>query len=240
MALIHLMTTSKYLQRDIDINIYKPNEIDKKAPLHLMILLHGYMGNYTNWLRYTRLEKYLEGKNIVVVMPSGENSWYLNGLFNDPYENFLNRELHKIIKETLNLVFKRENTSIVGLSMGGYGAIRSLLKYSHLYSKGASLSGVLDLGKHYQRIRENYLKGRAIFPEVMPHDFDLFNLLKANLDVDIYLSCGNSDGLLDDSIKFKEELDKKVIKHHLNLTPGDHNWEFWDREIKAVIKYFGI
>ena len=31
MALIHLMTTSKYLQRDIDINIYKPNEIDKKA-----------------------------------------------------------------------------------------------------------------------------------------------------------------------------------------------------------------
>jgi len=161
MALIHLMTTSKYLQRDIDINIYKPNEIDKKAPLHLMILLHGYMGNYTNWLRYTRLEKYLDGKNIVVVMPSGENSWYLNGLFNDPYESFLNRELHKIIKETLNLVFKRENTSIVGLSMGGYGAIRSLLKYSHLYSKGASFKWCFRFGKTLSKNKRKLFKRKS-------------------------------------------------------------------------------
>ncbi len=240
MALIHLMTTSKYLQMDVDINIYKPNQINKKEPLYLMYLLHGFMGNYSNWTRYTRLEKYLEGKNVIVVMPSGYNSWYVNSLSHVPFDSYINKELHKIVKETLNLNFKRENTFIAGLSMGGYGAMRSILTYPKLYSKGASLSGVLDVENRYEHLRNGFLGSKNVFPKTISKKQNLFSLLKQDMDIDLYVSCGDKDVLLSDSINFKEELIKNNIKHHFEIAPGEHNWDFWDSQIKKVIEYFGI
>lgn len=240
MALIHLMTTSKYLQRDVDINIYKPNQINKKEPLYLLILLHGFMGNYSNWMRYTRLEKYLEDKNVVVVMPSGENSWYLNSQSRVPYDSYLNKELHKIIKETLNLSFKREHTFIAGLSMGGYGAIRSILTYPKLYSKAASLSGVLDIEGRYNHLRNGFIGSKDFFPKTISNKHNLFALLKPEMDIDLYISCGDEDELLSDSIKFKDALITNNIKHHFEIKPGEHNWDFWDSQIKNVIEYFKI
>lgn len=240
MALLHLMTYSKYLQKDVDITIYKPDQIDHEKPLHLMILLHGYMGGHTNYIRYTRIEKYLADKNIVVVMPDGNNSWYVNSENNYPYDSYLNKELHKIIYDTLNIKFKREYTYIAGLSMGGYGAIRSLLSYPNLYSKGGSFSGVLDLEKHLPRIRSSYVSTSSIFSEKPKKENLPFKLLKPNMDVDIYLSCGLKDSLLEDTKDFKKLLEINNIKHVCNLKEGNHDWDFWDSELRELIKYFEI
>lgn len=240
MALIHLMTRSKYLQIATNINIYKPDQINNQEPLYLLILLHGFSGDYSNWLRYTRLEKYLEEKNVVVVMPSGYNSWYINSQANVPYDSFLNKELHEIVKETLNLSFKREHTFIAGLSMGGFGAIRSILTYPNLYSKAASMSGVLDIEGRYRYLRSGFLGSQNIFPKEINEKHILFKLIKPEMDIDLYISCGDKDEFVSDSIKFKELLIENKIKHHFEIEPGEHNWSFWDSQIKNVIKYFGI
>ena len=35
-----------------------------------LYLLHGLLGNYTDWVTRTRIQEWAEAKNLVVVMPS--------------------------------------------------------------------------------------------------------------------------------------------------------------------------
>ena len=56
----------------------------------------------------------------------------------------------------------------------------------------------------------------------------------------IYMACGTSDSLLESNRKFKD----KLIKNGFDVTyieePGAHEWDFWDRQIKAVIDWLPL
>ena len=59
-----------------------------------LYLLHGLLGNYTDWVSQTRIHKWAEEKNLAVVMPSGDNAFYFKSRtpWND-YETFIGKEL---------------------------------------------------------------------------------------------------------------------------------------------------
>src|SRR3954465_13912421 len=48
---------------------------DKRYPV--LYLLHGFSGNYMNWGRFGA-PRAAKGLDLIVVMPDGGNSWYLN------------------------------------------------------------------------------------------------------------------------------------------------------------------
>ena len=49
---------------------------EDKGPLRTLFLLHGYTGCAGNYVPFELIQKY----NIAVIMPNGENSFYLDGL----------------------------------------------------------------------------------------------------------------------------------------------------------------
>ena len=73
-------------------------------------------------------------------MPAGENSFYLNGKGTGRgYETFTAVELPAYCQKTFGLSDKPEDNFIGGLSMGGFGAIHTALKYPEYFGKNVWL-----------------------------------------------------------------------------------------------------
>ena len=156
MALMEVNFFSKALMRPVTMNVILPadkvffeeeTEEDNK-PFKTLYLLHGVMGNYTDWVTGTCIKRWAEEKNLAVVMPSGANMFYMDHPnVNENYSEFIGKELVKITRKMFPLSHKREDTFIAGLSMGGYGAIRNGLKYHDTFGYIAGLSSAMILEK---------------------------------------------------------------------------------------------
>ena len=148
MALLQMDFRSETLKRNVPLNVILPVE-RFKAPYPTLYLLHGLKDNYTGWLSNTRIRMWAEKSGLAVVMPSGENSFYLDVLVKDgclgDFGEYVGRELVEVTREIFPLSKKREDTFLGGLSMGGYGACRNGLKYCDTFGKVAILSGALHI-----------------------------------------------------------------------------------------------
>ena len=156
MALMEVNFFSKALMRPVTMNVILP--VDKvffgeeteeeNKPFKTLYLLHGVMGNYTDWVTGTCIKRWAEEKNLAVVMPSGANMFYMDHPnANENYSEFIGKELVKITRRMFPLSHKKEDTFIAGLSMGGYGAIRNGLKYHDTFGYIAGLSSAMILEK---------------------------------------------------------------------------------------------
>lgn len=236
--LLHLKTQSKYLEMETDIYIIRPNVI-KEEPIYLLYLLHGYTGDYSNWVRHTNIERYVADKNMIVVMPSGLNMYYTNTDLWYPYFSYYTKELPHMVSEILRLDIKKENTFIAGLSMGGYGALKAILSTDN-YAKAASFSGALDLHKLTEKAKSTRKNPfDAIFSKNIKKEDDLFTLVRNHKKpIELYLSCGKDDPFLPDSQAFVKLLKQEGIKHVYYEKEGTHDWVFWDNEIKHALSFF--
>lgn len=85
-------------------------------------LLHGYGGNYSEWGRYSSIEKLAMEHKFAVVMPDGAHSWYCDQPDDMNYYTYITEELPRFLRKYFPLSDKREDNFIAGLSMGGTGA----------------------------------------------------------------------------------------------------------------------
>ena len=86
MALIQVNFMSKALLRTVTVNVILP--VDKFSmadqaeredkPYKTLYLLHGIFGNYTDWVTGTDIVRLAQARDLAVVMPSGENGFYLD------------------------------------------------------------------------------------------------------------------------------------------------------------------
>ena len=151
MAIIEVNFISKCLMRVVTFNAIIP--VDKfgpqaenaeQKPLKTLYLLHGIFGNYTDWVNGTRIQAWAEANDLAVIMPSGENRFYLDDeKSGELYGEFIGKELVEFTRKLFPLSDKREDTFIAGLSMGGYGAIRNGLKYAENFGCVIGLSAAL-------------------------------------------------------------------------------------------------
>ena len=57
---------------------------------------------------------------------------------------------------------------------------------------------------------------------------------------DIYMACGDEDGLLPCNQKFADLLEEKKIPHTFEIGPGAHEWDFWDTYIQKGMDWLPI
>ena len=128
MALLQVNFVSQTLMRTVPIQVVLP--VDKfswdgarpEGPFPTLYLLHGIFGNYTDWVSGTRIQRWAEEHNLAVVMPSGDNRFYVDQPdTQDLYGEFIGSELVDITRRMFPLSGERANTFIGGLSMGEIG-----------------------------------------------------------------------------------------------------------------------
>lgn len=266
MALIQVNFVSNTLRRTVPLQVILPVDRltpDGKTPaprkFKTLYLLHGIFGNYTDWVSGTRIQRWAEKRNLAVVMPSGDNAFYIDQpALRNNYGEFIGRELVEITRNMFPLSDKREDTFIGGLSMGGYGAMRNGLKYYETFGAIISLSGAL----HFMDMPEmEYRKTDPVdrafmdatfggLPEAAKTDMNprlLIEKLAKKKTADpalqlpkVYISCGTEDALLPSNRLYRERLLDSGFDVTYEEGPGGHDWDFWDTYILKAINWLEL
>ena len=259
MAYLQMEFQSKALRRNVSFQVILPTE-KCQPPYPTLYLLHGLTDNSSGWLHNTRIRALAEEAGLAVIMPSGENSFYLdipvaNGCLGD-FGEYIGEELVRITREVFPLSRKREETYIAGLSMGGYGACRNGLKYCDTFGKVAVLSGAV----HFFEYDREWVKtkGNTIGELENIGDLDAMEetdrnpryLMKCiqgrnqqdgvNHFPEFYVTCGTEDALLDANKSIAEALKEAGASVFYEDGPGYHNWDFWSAYIRNVLEWLKI
>jgi len=261
MAIIEVNFISECLMRTVTFNAiipadkFGPGPKKEQKPFKTLYLLHGIFGNYTDWVNGTRIQAWAEANDLAVIMPSGENRFYLDDEHSgELYGEFIGKELVEFTRKLFPLSTKREDTFIAGLSMGGYGAIRNGLKYAENFGCIAGLSAALvhDTWEHSDNsspaftFRRKY--NEAIFgpyEKVKGSDKDpkalVMKLIEEKKEIpNIYLCCGTEDGLISRSRDLRDFLIENNVPVTYEEGPGKHDWVFWDTYIKKILAWLPL
>ncbi|MDR3632075.1 MAG: alpha/beta hydrolase family protein [Desulfocapsaceae bacterium] len=255
MALIHCHFFSQVLGLMSTMTVILPDPGPFKAgvtsenrggPYPTLTLLHGLSDDHTAWQRRTAIERYVEGLNLAVVMPAVERSYYADMGFGRQYWTFISEEVPAFARHSFPLSGNRDENSVAGLSMGGYGAFKLALAYPDRYAAAASLSGTLDvvrLARTEQAAGQTELKN--IFGEadaLAGGANDLFALTKqlaaqGRPQPRLYQWCGVDDFLYEDNIRFRKHAESLGLDLTCEEGPGGHEWRCWDAQIQRVLAW---
>ena len=263
MALIQVNYLSECLMRTVPVNVILP--VDKltfpgmpkreEKPYKTLYLLHGIFGNYTDWVSGTKIQRWAEEKDLAVVMPSGDNMFYVDQEdSHNFYGQFIGKELVDMTRKMFPLSRKREDTYIAGLSMGGYGALRNGLKYSETFGCIASLSGAMVVDHIAERTDDvpffidSRSFARSIFGDLDKAEESDKNpkwlvkkLKEEGKDIPrIYLTCGLQDSLLEANREMRDFLKEQGADVTYVEGEGAHEWDFWNRSIKNVLDWLPL
>lgn len=264
MALMQIDFYSNTLIRPVSFKMFIPNdpradqpgpvEFPPQAEMKTLFLLHGYTGASEWWGQ----EKLAAQYNVALVMPNGENSFYLDGISTGhKYGTFLGVELVDYIRSTFGLATSAENTYICGLSMGGFGALHTALAYPDRFGKAGAMSSALIVHQiaHMKPKRNpsdededpvaNYEYYRECFGDLETVEESDANpeklvekLLAAGRKLpEIYMCCGTEDFLLEQNRSFHKFLTDSGVAHIYLESPGIHDDVFWDEYTPKIMKW---
>ena len=229
-----------------------PENPNFKRPTKTMIVLNGYTHNNLEWLAHTQIFDLATMYNVAVILPSGENSFYTNHEgCNDHFGDFVGRELPDYVASTFGLSADREDRSVMGLSMGGFGALHTGLAYPEHYSKITALSSALVLdevavmtpegsnaGGDYAYYRRTFGQPETVLESDANPEKLILDLQAAGKEIPgLFLACGNEDFLLEPNLKFRQFLLDHGVEHQYYQSPGGHDYNFWNEYIEKAIRW---
>lgn len=209
----------------------------------VVYLLHGHGGEEGDWFTYSRATALANKYNIAVVTPDGANSWYING-GSGRWLDYIADDLVREVERRWPVKSTREGRALAGLSMGGYGAMNLALQRPEVFSLAASMSGALDITRAnnvFEGARRVDQELRAAFgppDSATRRDNDIYRLASeadASKLPYLHIDCGVDDPWVGVNREFKQALSTRGIAHDFNELPGDHNWQYWDRQIEVVL-----
>jgi putative tributyrin esterase len=208
-----------------------------------LYLLHGLFGDYKNWDTRTRLERAAESLSLLIVMPDADDSWYTNSATKPPdkFEDYIVKDLVSEIDGKYRTTPEKHARAIAGLSMGGYGAVKFVIKYPELFAFAGSLSGAFNAPDNLDDLNPDF---RAKLLEVFGtkenptrRENDIFALLKDWRGAAyFYLACGSGDSFLDSNRALAAQLSSQKIAYEYHETPGGHTWDYWDSSVTALLQ----
>lgn len=243
MANITLSFRSEVLERTVPLRALVPLEDAPRTPMPALYLLHGLYGSEQDWFQYTRVMLWARAKGLAVFCPAGENAFYVRQAdTGEDYLRYVGQELPAFTRKMFPLSCRRENTFIAGLSMGGYGALNAAFTYPDTFGKAAAFSAALRPWKRMDKPgggcvqRPEY--AQALFGG-QPEQWDTVTLARrcGAQAPELWLSCGAQDDLLGENIALVDSLRQAEIPAYFDQPPGDHTWDFWDREMQRAIDW---
>jgi S-formylglutathione hydrolase FrmB len=217
----------------------------------VLYLLHGHAGHYTDWITRTNVADYAAQYRMIVVMPEGNNSWYIDsaGVATDKYESYILKELIPDVDKRYRTIQSRYGRAVAGLSMGGYGAIKYGLKYPATFVFAASMSGAFGVTRYTQTEMgganwEPFLKIFGAEGSEARKANDVFEIARGLSPARVkslpyfYFDCGTEDAAqhVAPNRELSEIFLEKKIAHEYRELPGEHSWAYWDQQVQEVLK----
>ena len=246
---------SKVLDLDTGLTILTPKDYDSNEKYPVAYLLHGLTGNHDSWLTNTMLPVYANKYQMIFVMPEVNRSFYTNMRYGLNYFDYISLELPKIIKQTFNISSRKEDTYIMGASMGGYGALKCGLNYPETFGNVLAFSSAMLLVKQeLPELRRVESQSRedlnpailkdlesAFGPELaIDESVDLLTLatkIPERERPNVFVSCGTADNLLANNRIFNEEISRLGWQITYCELPGNHDWYHFNEALVAGLRW---
>ena len=167
---------SPAVDRTMKYNIVLPAEYDSSDErFPVLYLLHGLTQNYTAWSRLGTPVYAGLFSDLIVVMPDGGNSWYVNfaesggGQRND-WEDHIVQDIVGHVDGHYRTIARREGRAIAGLSMGGYGSLTLGLRHPEMFISIGSTSGAISYGRDAARRARGEMQPRRAGAQRTPEE----------------------------------------------------------------------
>lgn len=217
-----------------------------QTPYKTLYFLNGYTANARQILSTINLTAYAQLHGIAIVIPDGENSFYVD----QPDRNALHgtyvaEELVQVTRKLLPLSDRREDTFIGGISMGGFGALMLGAKNLDTFSKVIALS---PAAHPYDMVEQGCLPPKEVAyvfgsREDYLQKYDPLSLLvRAKKDgcqlPELFVCCGTEDRLtyrVDCALR--DGLCEHGIAVEYQESPGLHNCFYWNQVLPDAMDF---
>ena len=210
----------------------------------VVYLLNGYGGSCINWPSEIepRLDSIASHYGMIFVCPSGMNSWYWDSPEHPEMkmETFITTELVPAIDSLYRTNASATKRAIMGLSMGGHGAMWLAMRHPDIFSAAGSTSGGVDATSFPEKwSKKNWLGDYKANPELWAAH-SVINLvpdLKPG-QLALIVDCGYDDFFFTDNNRFHQALMKHGIDHDFIVRPGEHNRPYWKKSLPYQLQFF--
>jgi putative tributyrin esterase len=238
---------SASLNRDMPYRVFLPANVVAGQKLPVVYLLHGGDGGgFRDWSNESEVAMYA-ARNLILVMPEGAFSYYMNAAEKpqDRYEDYVLRDLMPDVASRFPVSDRRESRAIVGISMGGFAAIKWAFSRPELFAFVGALSPSIEVVNREFRIRnrvrgiEEWWRLRTVFGPPgsdWRRASDPFLLVESALPDQspyIYVAVGEQERFLEPNRRFARRLQERGFRFEFHTSPGVHNWSLWDSQIPA-------
>jgi S-formylglutathione hydrolase FrmB len=211
----------------------------------VVYLLHGSGGNFHDWINDSLVENLARNK-LILVMPEGDASYYVNaaGRPQDRYEDYIVQDVPANIETNFPSVRGTAKRAIVGVSMGGFGAVKIALTHPGLYKFAGAMSPPLDAPRRAFSIRrvQQWWAFRSLFgswdaeTRSRSDPFLLVRSAEPSKAPYLFLSCGDQESLLPVNRQFAAVLDQDHLEHEFDVAAGGHDWKQWNTVLPILFE----
>ena len=251
---------SEVLNRDVKYNIYLPPNYDTTKTYPTIYFLHGFGGN-NNSPYIKNLIKRIDSLIIndtfpetIIIIPNARKSWYIDDYAGkEKYATMFISEFIPEMKKRYALTKSTQQTAVMGLSMGGFGALRFTMLNPEEFGICVSFMGAIstkkqmveDLEKYYQRFHA-HLYGENLSPKERINKVYVNNnalYIAEKVDVEIlkskkwYIQTCDDDFHSLPNAKLHILFHQKNIEHEFRVTNGKHNKTCVDNSIPDALEF---
>ncbi len=235
---------SKSLGGTVTYVAYLPADYEtSKVSYPVIYALHGMFENSAFLERRAVLPQYEAAvkagtaPNAIVVTVDGGNNLFINSP-KGKYQDLVAKDLVEHIDKTYRTIAKREGRGLLGISMGGYGALNIAFSHPSVFGVVATHSAMLlsqiptaEAGARGGHMRAftgvfgepvDAVAWKAQDPLELAKTVDLKGLPA------LYIDCGSEDryGLAAGNRMLHDTLESRKVPHTFGLFPGDHGYEY--------------
>jgi len=231
---------SPALNRNMPYRVYLPAKLLPGQKFPVVYLLHGSGGSFQNWSNYSDVGHYAT-QSLILVMAEGGSSYYVNAALKpeDKYEDYLVRDLISDVEARFPAASGRANRAIVGVSMGGFAAVKLALSRPDLFIFAGAISPAIDVPSRRFSLHRwgQSLRFRTLFgPDGSStrHAADPFLLVRSANPAQtpyLYLTSGDNEPLIEPIRRFAAIAFARHLNSEFHTKPGFHTWNQWDAQI---------
>jgi len=212
--------------------------------LPVVYLLHGYSGNYADWIKKVpTIKEYADQYNLIIVCPDGAfSSWYFDSPVDSAmrYETYVGVEVPAYIDAHYHTIAAREGRAITGLSMGGHGGLFLGFRHAETFGACGSMSGGVDLNDARGKFDIDKRVGDTVKYAANWTNYSVSHVVeqKPSKPLHIIFDCGTEDFFYKINHALHEKMVQLHIPHDYAERPGGHSWEYWSNSIKYQLLFF--
>ncbi len=236
---------SSALNREMPYRVFLPLYINPNEKLPVVYLLHGGNGSFRDWSNDSQVSNYA-ARGFILVMPEGAFSYYMNAAekAEDRYEDYIFTDLMSDVEARFPAANTPNKRAIVGISMGGFAAIKIALTRPELFGFVGALSPSIDILHRRFNIKRTgeWWRIRTIFgpsgseTRISRDPFALINTADPAKTPYIYLTAGENEPLLDPNRRFAGRLKVLHFSYEFHTKPGGHDWNEWNAQIPGCFE----